>query len=65
MVLPSTGSIQFATVCFVEIHSNSAFETRPEVQKIIKISKVRNHKYGIHVKKQHSTSEMTALPTTI
>jgi hypothetical protein len=34
-------------------------------KKTIKISKVYNHKYGIHVKKQHSKSEMTAIPITI
>jgi hypothetical protein len=32
MVLPSTGSVRFATVCFAEIHSNSGFETRPKVK---------------------------------
>jgi hypothetical protein len=32
MVLPSTGSIRFATVCLVEIHGNNGFETRPKTK---------------------------------
>jgi len=33
MVLPNTGSVRFAMVCFAEIHANSGFETRPKVKK--------------------------------
>jgi hypothetical protein len=56
MVLPTTGSVWFAMLYF------AAF-LKPEqmYKRSTKISKMCNYKYGIHVKKQYSKSEMTQL----
>ena len=60
----STGSPRFTTVCFATIHNNNRFETKgPKItenyKKILKCA-IINTRYDI--KKQHSQSEMTAIP---
>jgi hypothetical protein len=49
------------TVCFTTIHNDEDFENG-KPKKTIKILKIRNYKYGIHLKKLDSQSEMRASP---
>ena len=59
----NSGSPRSTTVFLMTIQKNDGFATRrPKISKPIKTEKMRKYKYRIHVKKQHSQSEMRTVP---
>jgi len=62
--IQSTGSTRFATVCLATIHNNDGFKNRrPKIlNKLQNFQKCPTVNTGCDVQKQHSQSEMTAIP---